>query len=77
MYYDEESGPLGFFAGILLGAVIGAGIALLAAPQGGKRTRRELTRVASRVRDAAEDGWGEIGDEVRSAVKAGRRRIRI
>jgi hypothetical protein len=34
MYYDEESGAVNFVAGMLLGAVLGASLALLTAPQG-------------------------------------------
>src|SRR5690606_22906906 len=40
MYYDEEWRALGFVAGLTLGMALGAGIALLLAPQSGRRTRR-------------------------------------
>jgi hypothetical protein len=77
MYYDEDSGALSFFAGVLLGAVLGASIALLAAPQPGAKTRKQLARAVSGVRSTAEDRWDDIADDVRSAVKAGRKRIRL
>ena len=41
---DSELSPRGFAAGLLLGAVLGAGIALLLTSDRGSRTRRELTR---------------------------------
>lgn len=77
MYYDEESGAVSFVAGVLLGAVIGASLALLAAPQSGKKTRRKLMRAVSSAREAAGDRWDDLTDEVEGAVRAGRKRIRL
>jgi gas vesicle protein len=77
MYYDEDSGGLNFLAGLLLGAVLGAGVALLSAPQAGKKTRKRLVRGLSGARGLAEDRWDDLSDDVRSAVKAGRKRIRL
>jgi gas vesicle protein len=77
MYYDEESGALSFISGLLLGAVIGASVALLAAPHEGRKTRKRLVRAVGGARSAAEDRWDDIADDVRSAVKAGRKRIRL
>jgi gas vesicle protein len=77
MYYDEESGAINFVAGVLVGAVLGATVALLAAPQSGKRTRRQLKKAVYSARDNAGERWGDLSDEVRSAVEAGRKRIRV
>jgi gas vesicle protein len=77
MYYDEESGALNFVAGMLLGAVLGASLALLTAPQSGRKTRKRLIRAVSHARGAAEDHWEDLADEVQGAVRAGRKRIRI
>ncbi|HSJ08884.1 MAG TPA: YtxH domain-containing protein [Longimicrobiales bacterium] len=77
MYYDEESGAVTFVAGLLLGTVIGASLALLTAPQSGKKTRKRLIRAVSTARDSAGDRWEDLADEVQGAVKAGRRRIRL
>jgi gas vesicle protein len=77
MYYDEETGALSFISGLLLGAVIGASVALLAAPQEGRKTRKRLVRAVGGARSSAEDRWDDIADDVRSAVKAGRKRIRL
>jgi gas vesicle protein len=77
MYYDEESGATSFVAGVLLGAVIGASLALLAAPQSGKKTRRRLLRAVSSAREVAGDRWDDLSDEVQGAVKAGRKRIKL
>jgi gas vesicle protein len=47
---DGDLSPRGFAAGLLLGAVLGAGLALLFAPDQMRRTRRELTRRLRRRR---------------------------
>ncbi len=77
MYYEERSSGLSFLAGLVLGAAIGAGVALLTAPQSGKRTRRKLQRAAAGVRDSATDRWSDFTGDVRSVVKGGRRRLRM
>jgi hypothetical protein len=77
MHYDEESGAIKFVAGVLVGAVLGATVALLAAPQSGKKTRRRLVKAVSSARDNAGDRWEDLTDDVRSAVDAGRKRIRL
>jgi gas vesicle protein len=77
MYYEDESGAVNFVAGLLLGAVIGASLALVTAPQSGRKTRKRLVRAVSTVRDSAEDHWDDLSDELQGAVKAGRKRIRL
>jgi gas vesicle protein len=77
MYYDEESGALNFVAGMLLGAVIGASMALLTAPQSGRKTRKRLVRAVSSARENAVDRWDDLSDEVQDAVRAGKKRIRL
>jgi hypothetical protein len=77
MYYDEESGALNFVAGLFLGAVIGASLALLTAPQSGRKTRKRLIRAVANARETAGDRWEDVADEVQGAVKAGRKRIRL
>jgi gas vesicle protein len=77
MYYDDESGALNFLAGLMVGAVIGASLALLTAPQSGRKTRKRLIRAVSTAREAAGDHWEDLSDEVQDAVRAGRKRIRL
>ena len=77
MYYEERSSGISFLAGLVLGAAIGAGVALLTAPQSGRRTRKQLQRAAVGVRDSASERWGDFTGDVRSVVKSGRRRIRL
>lgn len=61
-YVIEEKG--GGFGSFLLGAVFGAGIALLLAPQSGIETRRDIKRKAREVSDAAKDAAGDLQDTV-------------
>jgi gas vesicle protein len=77
MYYDDESGALNFVAGLLLGAVVGASLALLTAPQSGRKTRKRLVRAVSSARADAADRWEDLSDEVQDVVRSGRKRIRL
>jgi gas vesicle protein len=87
-WYDDDDGPyvrepyviverrepgIGSF---LVGVALGAGVALLLAPQSGEETRREIARRARRAQDAAqdfvEDVSGTVADkfqEVRATVE--------
>ena len=49
---DRDSGGLGSF---LVGALVGAGLALLFAPQTGEETQEEIRERAKKLRIAAED----------------------
>jgi gas vesicle protein len=77
MYYDEESGALSFLSGLLLGAVLGASLALLTAPQSGRKTRKRLIRAVAHARETAGDRWEDVADDVQGAVRSGRKRIRL
>jgi gas vesicle protein len=74
MYYDDEAGAVNFVAGIILGAVMGVTLTLLAAPQSGKRTRKSLVRAVSTARNAAGDRWEDLTDQVQ---RVGRKRMRL
>lgn len=50
----------------LFGALLGAGVALLIAPQSGDRTRRDLARRARQLRKNAGNRWEELVDDVES-----------
>ena len=65
---NHDTQVINFISGLLLGAVIGAGVALLAAPQSGRRTRRRIKRTALTLRDSATDGWDDLADEVKGKV---------
>lgn len=59
--------------GFMLGAVLGAGIALLLAPATGEETRRRLRETASRLRDNADEALDRVReriDEARHGMEA-------
>ena len=62
-----------FAAGLTAGALLGAGVALLMAPQSGSRTRRQLVNVGRRAGTRAADAWDGLGDELRVARARARR----
>ena len=56
-----------FIAGVILGATVGAGVALLLAPHSGRATRRRLLREGRRVTRRGRDAWHDLADEFRDA----------
>ena len=59
----------GFFSGLLMGAVIGAAIALLYAPQPGHETRRMVKEKALEVKEKAAKAASKIKESVGSVIK--------
>lgn len=64
--------------GFALGAAVGAGLALLLAPDSGRNTRQRLASTARRLGqnagdtiDQARDVVAELGTDAKSAIKAG------
>ena len=68
MDQDHDRQVANFISGLLLGAVIGAGVALLTAPRQGRRTRKRLRRAASGMRETASERLDRLADEVKSKV---------
>ncbi len=63
---EEDTTKLG--AAILIGGMIGAAIALLYAPQSGRKTRKDITRVARRGKNFAVDLIDDTIDDVSDLV---------
>jgi gas vesicle protein len=67
-----------FGAGLALGIALGAGIAMLTAPQSGEETRADLRRFATRKRRAlgrrSNEAWLDLRAELRGAKRALARR---
>jgi gas vesicle protein len=72
---DTAHGAGSFVAGIVVGAVIGAGIALLFAPDTGVQTRRRLRRGADALRERAEEGFDEATKRTRKDLRRRRRHL--
>jgi gas vesicle protein len=49
---------------LIAGGILGAGLALLFAPQSGKRTRRDIARLARKTKNRAEDIVDDFIDTV-------------
>src|SRR6185503_14871511 len=58
-----------FAAGLVVGLALGAGVALLFAPDSGAHMRRALIRRGRRVTLRGRDAWDDLRDEFRSAVR--------
>ena len=57
----DNSGDLGsFLAGFVIGGLIGAGVALLMAPQSGEETRALIADKSIELRDRAADTAGDV-----------------
>ena len=67
----QEGRATVFTAGLLVGLAIGAGIALLVAPQSGAETREALARRGRRLRRRGSNAWEDLRDELR---RVGQRR---
>jgi gas vesicle protein len=70
----ERIGLVG--AGLLVGALVGAGAALLLAPQSGEETRTTIRRKARVARHRANDAWDELAGELAAVARRGGRRAR-
>jgi gas vesicle protein len=68
---DEEETGHGsarpFAAGLLIGALLGAGVALLFAPQSGADTRRLIRKRSKKIAAGAQDRFDDIKDRIRQA----------
>ena len=78
-YHETDWQQVAIFgAGLALGLALGAGTALLTAPQSGEETRAALRGRAKRIGRTttrrSRDAWAELRDELQSATTALRRR---
>ena len=72
----SAGGAAGFVAGVLFGAFVGAGIAILFAPQRGDKTRGNLRRRIRALREDASEGLDRVGSRTRKELRRRQRRIR-
>lgn len=68
-----RAGTLG--TGIVIGALLGAGLALIFAPQSGEETRAVMRRSARGARLRATDAWDGLADELHFAARRTGRRV--
>ena len=55
---------------IMAGGILGAGFALLWAPQSGRRTRRDITRYARRAKTRADEAVEDITTNINDLVES-------
>jgi gas vesicle protein len=63
--YEEKTG-LKMFVSFLTGAAIGAGLALLFAPQSGKETRKKIKDFSDKVGDEVKENAEKVGEKART-----------
>lgn len=73
---DPVRGSAGFVAGILFGAVLGGGLALLLASDRGKKPRGRLRRRMHSWREGAREKIDRAGSRTREELRRRERRFR-
>ncbi len=69
---EKTSGGMSSF---LIGLAVGAGLALLFAPQSGAETRRTITRSAKKMRRAAKTAVGDVTEKVGETFETAKQRV--
>jgi gas vesicle protein len=69
MSEQNTSGGTGILVAALVGAVVGAGVALLFAPGSGKETRGWLAHRTRKLKDATVTAYAESKDTIQRAAK--------
>jgi gas vesicle protein len=64
MFNDDDSKTGTILISFLIGGIIGAGVALLLAPQSGKKTRKQMLDAAEDVRDYASGYAKKLKDKI-------------
>jgi hypothetical protein len=67
---------VGFFSGLMLGLALGAGVALILAPERGVVLRRRLRAQLQDVRDDAKEQFDDMRDGAGREVRRQRQRLR-
>ena len=74
-YIVIEKHSSGDVGNLLLGVLIGAGVALLFAPRSGQETRREITRKARQASDAVKGVAEEVTGQVVETFEGAKARV--
>jgi gas vesicle protein len=71
----ETARGSGFLAGLIFGAILGAGVALVLAPDRGENTRRRIRRRMESLREGAMDSLDQAGSRTRKQLSRRKRRL--
>ena len=66
---NQNSGVL-FLTGLMIGGLVGTGLALLLAPQSGAETRGQIKDKGVELKDGAVEGITEVGHRAQAQVTA-------
>jgi gas vesicle protein len=72
MRNDEGYGAISVMCSFLLGGIVGAGLALLFAPQSGREVRERISELAEDLKERTEDYVYRAKDTVSSKVQKGK-----
>jgi len=64
MFQDDDDNTGTVLISFLIGGIIGAGVALLLAPQSGRKTRRQIMDAADDARDYAIDYAKKLKEKI-------------
>ena len=71
--HDSDLGA--FLAGFMIGGLIGAGVALLMAPQSGEETRELIRERSIELKGRAEEAADDFRSRAETAISSGRDRV--
>ena len=67
---DERNGFLGTVFTFLTGAALGAGLALLFAPQSGEETRKKIKDMSEKVAEDVKEHYDKLHKEAQKAIES-------
>jgi gas vesicle protein len=67
---SKDTGSI--LSSFFLGGIIGAGVALLAAPKTGRETREQIRGLAGAAKNKVDDYYGQITEVVASTLESGK-----
>ena len=67
---SKQNGGNLFFVGLMTGGLVGAGLALLLAPQSGEVTRSQIRDKSFELKEGAVEGLAEAGHRTQAQVDA-------
>jgi gas vesicle protein len=67
---SNQNGDATFVAGLVIGGFVGAGVALLLAPQSGEKTRGQIREKSLALKDEATEGLTDDGQHAQAQVSA-------
>ena len=64
MFHSDDNTAGTILVSFLIGGIAGAGLALLLAPQSGRKTRKQIADMADDVRDTASDYAKKLKEKI-------------